>query len=247
MAEKHATAFEKALTQAVLSRYRTQLDADTEPVQLSDEYQAAIAALTKKTERKSWKFVNTTFKRLLIAAIIVALLAATAFAVVPIFREKPVEYTMRSDGIVYSFDFSQEDLDRAPKSIETRYKPTYIPDGYTFEKANNNSPIIASYYYIDNYGHYIDYSQHTLWESEPAGNNPPGVVSFLGYSADFLDEIEEAVIAGYEVKLLHYTLDTGEKELSAIWTDHEYFFSVDLQFDDPAVIRKIIESIQPVD
>ena len=245
MAEKHATAFEKALTQAVLSRYRTQLDADTEPVQLSDEYRAAIAALTKKTERKSWKFVNTTFKRLLIAAIIVALLAATAFAVVPIFREKPVEYTMRSDGIVYSFDFSQEDLDRAPKSIETRYKPTYIPDGFTLSM-DNVYPTSSDFDYVDNSGRLISFSQNVLWETEPAGTYPPGVVSVFGIDAEYLDEIEDTVIAGYEVKLLHYTLDTGEKELSAIWTDHEYFFMVFMHFDDPAVIRKIVESVQPI-
>lgn len=245
MAEKHATAFEKALTQAVLSRYQTQLDADTEPVQLSDEYRAAIAALTKKTERKSWKFVNTTFKRLLIAAIIVALLAATAFAVVPIFREKPVEYTMRSDGIKYSFTFSQEDYDRAPKEIETRYEPSYMPEGYSLH-VKNNDLASSDIHFISNSRSLISFCQHILWQPDPDYVDSPDTISVYGINSEGA-EIETVVINGYEVKLLHYTLDTGEKTLSAVWTNHEYFFDLSLDFDDADIAARIIESIQPVD
>lgn len=245
MTEKHATAFEKALTQAVLSRYRAQLDADTEPVQTSDEYQAAIAALTNKTGRKDMKFVNTTFKRILIAVIIAALLAVTAFAVAPIFRGKPIAYTMRSDGIKYSFTFSQEDYGLAPKEIETFYVPTYIPAEYSnMEKYLCVDSL--SYYYRKDPGDSIVFSQHVLWQTDPDYVDSPDTISVYGINSEGA-EIETVVINGYEVKLLHYTLDTGEKTLSAVWTNHEYFFDLSLDFDDADIAARIIESIQPVE
>ena len=66
MAKKNQSAFEKALTDAALSRYQKILDEDTSPVQLSDTYQDSVAKLTNKSSQKTWKYVNTAWKRMLV-------------------------------------------------------------------------------------------------------------------------------------------------------------------------------------
>ncbi len=245
MAEKKTTAFEKALTQAVLSRYQAQLDADDEPVEFSEAHKAAVEKLTKKTKRKSWKYVNTTAKRILIAAILVGLLAATAFAAVPALRGKQVKYEEHNDGVAVNFEFSQIDVENAPKEILTYYAPTYIPDGYTLTKETNVSNYFCRYY-NNSENNYILFKQFTLWDFTLPEDALSGDGNRFVISGDY-DELETLIVDGYEVRVYHYYVEDIPERDICIWTDYNYFFVFEGPNFSKSTISKIISSIETLD
>lgn len=242
MAEKKPTAFEKALTQAVLSRYQAQIDADNEPVEFSEAHKAAVEKLTKKTKRRSWKYVNTTAKRILIAAILVGLLAATAFAAVPALRKKQANYEMRNDGVAINFKFSDVDLENAPKEIQTYYAPTYIPEGYALGK-EISTPIMLSQHYTSPGKVSMNYQQLLLWELSLTEDASPGDISVLGIDGEY-EKLETLNIDGYEVRVYQYYSD-GKDDIIVVWTDLEYFFILDGPTLSNSEIVKIVASLQP--
>lgn len=245
MAKKNQSAFEKALTDAALSRYQKILDEDTSPVQLSDAYKASIDKLTNRSSRKTWKYVNTAWKRVLVAVILMFLLAATAFAAVPALREGLIRFFMHDDGIAFTFEFSQEDIDRAPKEIQVYYAPTFIPSQFSLvdevvlqEEAHR--------YYMDDAGNVLDYRQSVLWQYESVLFESDGVASRFGVSSeDITMEIE--ILQGYEVKIIHIQTPNNSEDIEILWTDHEYFYSIGAPAISTDEIGRIIGSVTPVE
>ncbi len=227
MTDQKKTAFEKALTDAVLARYQKTVAEDFEPVELSDSYKKAIEGLTRKTERKTWKYVNKTWKRILIAAVLMFLLAATAFAAVPALREGLIRFFTHDNGVAYTFEFTQEDLDRAPKEIETYYAPSFVPD--RFHLADQScTAITLDYIYFDDTGDTYYYSQSVLWEYDIDPDNLDEVLKEHTVNSENV-LVEDAILQGYEVKIIHMPIrDLREHEeyTVALWTDHQYFFEL---------------------
>lgn len=243
MAEKNKTAFRKALTDAALARYEKTLREDTAPVVFSDAYREEIARLTQKTERKTWRYVNAAWKRVLIAVILAFLLAATAVAAVPALREGLIRFFTHDDGVAFSFEFSQEDLDRAPKEIETRYAPTYVPEGFTLYDSSF-VPRVNDYRYKNAYGEDLIFYQFSLWdylESEDDG--------IYGVTIDSEDAIsqETRLINGYEVLTVHYKYENGIETYELIWTDQLYFYRIFMPKLSDEEIVKIITGISQVE
>lgn len=246
MAEKKRTAFEKALTDAALSRYETILEADPVPVKFSPAYRRAVADLTRKASRKTWRYVNTAAKRILIAALLLLLLAMTAVAAVPALREGLIRFFMRDIGPAYEFVFTEEDLARAPKQIETHYAPSYVPEGFTIvEEVYNSTKSLVSY--LDEAGNVLTFDQHCLWRIEEG--NPPGIAT--GISIDSEGSVAEtAIMQGYEVTLFHiYEVPHGNEEINtvAVWTDHQYFYTIVGPVLSQSEIEKIIAGIHRVE
>lgn len=246
MTDKKKTAFEKALTDAVLARYQKTLAEDSGPVELSDSYKKAVEELTGKTERKTWKYVNKTWKRILIAAILMFLLAATAVAAVPALREGLIRFFMHDNGVAYTFEFTQEDLDRAPKEIETYRMPSYVPIGFIIADQTIQADAFNVLYFNDA-GDTFDYSQMVLWTYESDYNNPSAILnSFVVNSENVV--IESVVLQGYEVKVIHNYYDEQKEDTVALFTDHQYFYEIgapNLSFADIDAIIASINTVNP--
>ena len=244
MAKKNMTAFEKALTDASLSRYQKILEADTEPVQLSDEYKEGVAKLTKKTTGRTWKYVNTTWKRALVAVITLLLMAATACAAVPALREGLVRFFTHDDGISYSFNFSQDDIDRAPREIEHYFAPSYVPAQYTLDN-EEYTPTGEHRYYVDDEGNVLEFQQSVLWQYDASVFNPAGVALRFGVTSENTT-IETVILQGYEVRVIHIKTSDSSEDIEFVWTDHEYFYAIGAPSLDVGEIDRIIGSMSPV-
>lgn len=243
MTNKQPTAFERALTDAALNRYQKILDEDPSPIQLSDAFQASIDKLTHKSSRKTWKYVNRAWKRVLIAAILMFLLAATAVAAVPALREGLIRFFIHDDGVKYSFEFTSEDISRAPKEINTYYAPRFLPAGFSLETEN----VLSDYFdqlYFDQDGNAFYYSQSVLWAYEDLAQGAD-ITVHLGISSEDCER-EIRVINGFEVYVLHIFSPNGQNGLVAFWTDHEYFYEINYPSYDLTTLEDIIVSMDTV-
>lgn len=245
MAEKGRTAFERALTDAALGRYQAVLDADREPVAFSAAHLAAVDRLKTKAGRKSWKLVNTTVKRVLIAAIIILLLATTAVAAIPALRAGLIRLFLRNDGVAYGFDFTREDYETAPREIETRYAPAWVPEGYALTEEVS----FSNYYlqlYINDAGDHLTYAQYVLWQAGEPFAYPSGARYVLSVNSQTAS-IETRFVGGHEVKILRTGEENRPEGDLAVWTDHRYIYkisAVDLRDEE---LEQILGSMAAVD
>ncbi len=243
---KKASAFQRALTDAALSRYSETLRQDEAPVQLSEQYTAEIEKLTKKTRRKTWKYVNTTAKRVLIAAILLFLLASVC-AAVPAIREGLLRFFLHDNGTAFTFEFSQEEIDRAPKEIEQYYAPSYIPPEYTFDYEVYNPNLLWQFYKRNDNADTLRYSQRVLWDTTPEDYTEEGAVKNVGISSTNAT-VKTEILQGYEVRLIYmYPEHSDQVEMVFLWTDHEYLYMIDSFYLELSEIDKIIGSMTPVD
>lgn len=243
MAEKR-TAFQNALLDAVELRYEEKLAQDAAPVEFSAEHKAFVEKLTKKSSRRSWRLVNTTAKRILLAAIIALLLIATVCAAVPAIRKNLIRYQTRSDGGGLNFEFSKIDLEKAPKEIQTYYAPSYIPKGYELVEEISSQKIYMKIY-LNKMGYVTDYSQHILWEFNLPDDASAGDISVFGISADY-SSMEILNIDGYEVRVYHYKQSDTPEEMLAVWTDYQYLYTFGCPELSNKELEKVIQSMQVV-
>lgn len=247
MTKKIQSAFEQALMAAALSRYQRILDSDTSTVQLSDAYQDYVARLMNKSSRKTWKCVNTAWKRVLIAVILAVLLAATAFAAIPALREGLIRFFVHDDGIALTFAFSQEDLERAPKEIERYYAPAYIPNQYELV-SEKYLPFVEHRIYSDESGNVFDFSQYTLQQFEAEPDSPGSVSTHFSVSSKNV-VAETVILRGYKVKIIRFQIDApnNTEDIEILWTDHEYFYAIGCPAISIEEIDRIIGSMAPVE
>lgn len=85
--EKTRPAFENAILDSVLSDFDDVPPSESIGHEFSPEFELKAQKLIKKSGSNAWHCVNTAAKRLLIAAIIAALLTGTVLAV-PALRER---------------------------------------------------------------------------------------------------------------------------------------------------------------
>lgn len=241
MAKKNMTAFEKALTDAALSRYQKVLEDDSAPVQFSEEYKNAVSKLTKRTKRKSWKYLNTTWKRVLVAIVTILILLASACAAVPAIRDGLIRFFTKDDGVAYTFEFTQDDIDRAPQEIEQFYAPSYVPP--QFEMVNEEYRSTEHQrIYLDDIGNVMAFLQSALWQFEVDPTDPAGVASRFGVTSE--DTTTETVILqGYEVKVIRFKTPIGTENMVVVWTDHEYFYAITAPYIEVEEIDRVIGSM----
>ena len=123
------SAFENALLDNTLRSFDYVPAAEEIDHEFSPEFERKSEKLIKKSGSNVWHCVNTTAKRLLIAAIIAALLTGTVLAV-PALREGLIRMFVHDNGSMYYFSVDRNMIENAPTEIETAYSLTYISDGY---------------------------------------------------------------------------------------------------------------------
>lgn len=156
--------------------------------------------------------MNTTAKRLLIAAIIAALLTGTVLAV-PALREGLIRMFVHDNGSMYYFSVDRNMIENAPTEIETAYSLTYISDGYKLAHMVACEGYVSLNYMDENDG-WISFTQELVTQ-DPRNK--------LGGMADSeRSKLEHVALNGYKViQIIH-----EEGEVEFLWTDNEYFFSL---------------------
>lgn len=225
------TPFEQALLDATLEEFTEIPDDESKiDVTFSPAFTAKAEKLIRNTQRKSWHYVNTTMKRVVLVAIVAALLFTTAMAI-PAVREAIIKFFVHDKGTHFEFTFDPEQAANAPKYIETVYVPTYIPEGY-YEDERSISIVAARIIWYDSNGRDIMYNQLRIPEdpnrSEWYGINSEGVTT------------QTLHLNGYEVLSIY-----DEGLTTYVWTDNNYFYDLSCYDTVPQEeMQKIFYSIQ---
>ena len=95
--EKTRPAFENAILDSVLRDFDDVPPSESIGHEFSPEFELKAQKLIKKSGSNAWHCVNTAAKRLLIAAIIAALLTGTVLAV-PALREGLIKFFIHDNG-----------------------------------------------------------------------------------------------------------------------------------------------------
>ena len=230
--EKTMTVFENALLEKTLQSFDYVPATEEIEHEFSLEFESKSEKLIKKSNSKFWHCVNTTAKKILIAAIIMALLTGTVYAV-PALREGLIKIFIHDDGSMYSFSVDRNMIKNAPTEIETAYSLTYIPDGYELANTVAVREGVVSLTYIDENENWIDFTQEIVTQDP---RNKLG-----GLSDSERSKLEHIELDGYEViRIIH---DEGEVEL--LWTDDEYFFALFCEEGGIDEAEKIFYGIKP--
>lgn len=232
METRKLTPFKQALTQAVLEEQAHLMAQEPEEVAFSPDFQARVAALSRRTERKSWRWVNTAAKRALLAAVLALLLAGTVVAAVPELRAGLIRFFTHNNGVAYEFGFDLQDYENAPKEIQTVYLPTYIPDAFEEDSTKITEITVTKRYQNknDNVFDYIKYVQYSLafWgDPNEVRDIPEGATYALGIDSDGA-EIRYEVVDGYQIQIISVDPGTEEEPTFYLWTNHEYFFYIQI-------------------
>lgn len=219
--------FRRALLDAQQAEFADVPREDELDLSFSPEFEREMERLQRGTKHRTRRMVNTTAKRVLIAAVLLLLLAMTVVAAVPALREGLIRFFTHDSGVFYSFEFSEEDVAKAPENIETVYLPTYIPEGYqlTIQDITNG---VVDIVYSDYDGNIIHYSQYVLWSADPVANSDANITTVLGIDSEGA-VTEEFILNGYEVRAIHYDPEEAKNPTIYVWTDHEYFYMLEIQ------------------
>lgn len=99
----------------------------------SSRYQKRMERLIKSQNKSYWKYVNTVGKRVAVLAVVLMLTFALSMSVSAV-REPIVEFFVNVYEKFVEFFYDEDDVARAPNTIETVYTLGYVPEGYEMEE-----------------------------------------------------------------------------------------------------------------
>jgi hypothetical protein len=203
----------------------------------SPSFRKKARELNTKSQRKSWRCWNVYRRRIVLIAVIIAMLAALA-ACTPIIKKLYIEHFFVNHETYYGITFNQEQAAAAPRKIETYWTTTYTPSGY---KLSGHQKTLGglSYIWMTESGEYIIYDQYTI---------PANATSTSWFTVDAENTTREvAGICGYKVELF---IDTNKRDFVAVWTDNAYLYTISISNSDPNkldTVKAIMDSLVAVD
>lgn len=102
----------------------------------STQYKKCMERLIKRQKQPYWKYINTIGKRVAVLMVATALTFALSMSVSAV-RKPVVEFFVNAYEKFVEFFYDEDDVMRAPDTIETVYTLGYVPDGYEFVKTLN--------------------------------------------------------------------------------------------------------------
>lgn len=215
MIKKTLSTFEKALLDSVLLEFAGVPSEEDIEYSFSQGFEQKAEKLIKKCGTAAWHCVNTTAKKLLIAAIVTALLVSSAMAI-PSVREGLINFFTHNTGINYYFTVDEDAIKNAPKELEIIYSPSFIPTGFELIDETVCSGF-ASFTYLSPDGDLLDFTQEKMPDDPnyAVGSSPDAERSKVDY----------VEIKGYKVIQLIWD-QPGDEAVSLIWTNEDYFFSI---------------------
>ncbi|MGM9591489.1 MAG: DUF4367 domain-containing protein [Oscillospiraceae bacterium] len=215
MIKKTLSTFEEVLLDSTLLEFAGVPSEEDIEYSFSEGFEQKAKKLIKKSGTAAWHCVNTTAKKLLIAAIITALLVSSAMAIPPV-REELLKFFAHNTGVNYYFTVDEDAIKNAPKELEIVYSPSYVPDGYELVDETVCSGF-ASFTYLSPDGDLLDFTQEKMPDDPnyAVGSSPDAERSKVDY----------VEIKGYKVIQLIWD-QPGDEAVSLIWTNEDYFFSI---------------------
>ena len=214
------------MTASVLEEYRQISEEKTDESRFSPGFRVWIAKTIRKTQRRSWYYVNTTAKKVILIAVILSLLAVTAIAAInSIYKKKEPEIIVHEYDDYYDVVVDTGDATDVPDQIEVRYVPSYFPEGY-WESENVLSPYMTYIEWENVEGRLMIYCQSTLSEDSTKEN----------FRVD-AEGVEKTVtsLGGQTV-----TLFTDPLFRLAVWTDGSYCYDLSV---DSSISLETMEQI----
>ena len=159
-------------------------------------------------------------RRLVVALLILAALTVTAVAT-PAIREGLIGFFTQNKGTHYQFSFDPEQAATAPRTIETEYCPTYIPEGYVEDTCIVMDVIVVRTWKNENGDLLLFQQEVIIQEGQADGWNGGPYVDSEDVEASLIN------INGYSV---FRVVDEG---FMYYWTDNSYFYSLVFSSDIP--------------
>ena len=209
--------FQRALVDSVLGEYSQIPDEETDESVFSEPFRSWVAKLIRKTQCRTWYYVNTTFKKVILIAIIISLLVVTALAISEVFapEEKAPEIIVNKYEERYGIAMNPDEVEGAPEQIEVYYVPTFFPEGYYLVECTP-TPISSSVSWKNAKGDGLFYCQMVIHQ-DPANDG------WLGIDSEGV-EMTDIVIGECPMKLFQ----GGELQIIT-WTDGSYFYILDAE------------------
>ena len=206
------TPFQQALLDSVLEGYKEEVGYDGQRHIFSEEFETWFRDFCRNNTARRVR-VRGVLRKVLIAAVIIALLVGTVMAI-PAIREALINFFTHDyvEGIAISFDSQQ--AEDAPDVIETSYQISALPKGYELQFTNETYTCFAQWW-TNQSGERIKYMQYTI-PSKPADDS---ILTLDAYN----NSKESVILEGYLVKII----ETGRSR-RLIWTNNAYFFTLEL-------------------
>lgn len=232
MAKTKLTPFQQALVTAVLEDYADIPPEDAVELEFSPEFEARYASPMEKEVWKPVRHLGKTARRTILIAILLALLASTVLAV-PAVQEAIIKFFVTESKDRYHINIDPEYAASAPKTIETMYCPTFIPEHYTHTHVEVGSDRVCYRYSVGDTNQYIFFYQYLI----------PEDLSFTRPRSP-RDEVDILYLNGLQIHNFHYYRFRED----FVWTDNEYMYMLSFDAPEEAVLfEKIFSSIQPAD
>lgn len=203
----------------------------------SPSFRKKARELNTKSQRKSWRCWNIYRRRVILIAVIIAMLATLA-ACAPIIKKLYIEYFFVDHGTHYGITFDSEQAAAAPDKCETYYLPQWSPDGSEpFIKQTSAIGIVYAWTYKDVGA--ISYCQIPL--PRDATNS-----TWMGIDAEHTERSSQQ-INGYKVELFE---DKENGYLMSLWTDNAYLYTIEICPTDKNsldTVKEIMDSLVAVD
>lgn len=229
---KQLSEFQKALVTSVLEDF-SDIPAEEEiDLTFSPEFESRAESLISRTDSRLWRATNTTLKRIILIAAVIAMLAATAMAVPPV-REAILDYFLTDRGSTYGITFDPEEAANAPGELLTAYAPAWVPED--FELAIEDvSPAGGAFWYTDPEDEWICFTQYIL----------PTDATDDWFSVNAEETSRYSQLVGeYRVEVIE-----SRSVYFWFWTDNEYLYSLECTYGvDPDTTEQVFHSIHPID
>lgn len=235
MIKKTLSIFEEVLLDSVLLEFAGVPSEEDIEYSFTTDFERKSEKLIRKSRSRYWHHVNTTAKKLLIAAIITALLVSSAMAI-PSVREEVMKIFVHDTGINYYFTVDEEAVNNAPKEIELVYTLSYIPAGFAQSNSTFCSDFV-SYEYLSPDGEFIGFKQETM-PDDPAEDVGP-------YIDSEESKVEYIELNGYKVIQIVFG-EPGDEAVAFLWTNEDYFFTLYCTaYEKIDIARHMLISIEP--
>ncbi len=203
----------RALVESVLEEHEA-IPAEAEiEYTFSSAFQQRIEKLIRKSNTRTWYYINSPLKKAIIIAILIGLLTITA-AAVPAIREAIIDFFVveREPG-VYGITFDPEQAATAPHQIETYYGPTDIPEEF-IQIADEKTEAAVILMWMNDKAELICYNQHFIPRNATC-------TDWIGINSE--NTIRESqIINGYLVEII-YSIEYN----TYVWTDNTYIYYVE--------------------
>lgn len=232
MAKAKLTPFQQALVTAVLEDYTDIPPEDEIELEFSPEFEARYAPPAEKEVWKPIRHLGKAARRAILIAIFLALLATTVLAV-PAVQEAIIKFFVTESKDRYHINIDPEYAASAPKTIETIYCPTFIPEHYTHTHVEVEADRVCYRFSVGNTNQFIFFYQYLI----------PEDLSFTRPRSP-RDEVDILYLNGLQIHNFHYYRFRED----FVWTDNEYMYMLSFDAPEEAVLfEKIFSSIQPAD